>query len=176
MLLSHLGCCLMSQCVSRCCPTTLGSTLIPRFYALKTCSSPTKSYSICRRPFPSSFDSKGKTHYCASILYKSFAASGRRKTLLWYEGTFTMQVSIQGDQLYVCNQIDDRKGYAYLGPKKNTFLGFDSNRFLSSPQLSPYSHSRGTKVPADLERKLYRYHQSKLLKHTVREIMGVCLE
>ncbi|GBM79362.1 hypothetical protein AVEN_236089-1 [Araneus ventricosus] len=61
--------------------------------------------------------------------------------LLRREDAFTMQVSMQGDQLCVSPSTDDREIPAYVG-QENKFPGPDSNGLLYSSPTSPDSRWR----------------------------------
>ncbi|GBM01352.1 hypothetical protein AVEN_135778-1 [Araneus ventricosus] len=120
----------------------MGSISIRRFCVQNTCFRPTTSYNTCRRPFSSSFGPKEKKHYCAAARCRPLC-SIREENLRYYgaKKAFTMQVSMQGDQLCVSPSTDDREGPAYVG-QKNTFPAPDSNWLLYSSQTSPDSHWR----------------------------------
>ncbi|GFX24228.1 paired domain-containing protein [Trichonephila clavipes] len=66
---------------------------------------------------------------------------GEEYPLVRCEGVFTIQVSMQDNQLCVYSSTDDREGPAYLG-QENTFLRPDSDGLLYSLTMSPDSHWR----------------------------------
>ncbi|GFU79421.1 uncharacterized protein TNCV_871921 [Trichonephila clavipes] len=77
-------------------------------------------------------------HLCPEDMFQH---RGEEYPLVRCKGFFTIQVPMQGDQLYVYPSTDDREGPVYLG-KGNTFPGPDSDGLLYSLKTSPDSDWR----------------------------------
>ncbi|GFV81986.1 DDE_3 domain-containing protein [Trichonephila clavipes] len=98
---------------------------------------PTTSYNTCRRPFSSSFGTKGEERLlCRSSLQTTFKHQEEESPLLRCEIVFTMQVCMQEDQLCAFPSTDDSEGTAYAG-QENMFLGRSNNGLLALDTINP---------------------------------------
>ncbi|GFY09635.1 hypothetical protein TNCV_381301 [Trichonephila clavipes] len=95
--------------------TTVGSISIHRFCTQKTCSRPTTNYNTFRRSF------------C------------RKKYRSSLQTIFTMQVSMQDDQLWVSPSTDGREDPLIVG-KRTLFQDQTAMGFCTLKQTSPDSH------------------------------------
>ncbi|GFV67972.1 DDE_3 domain-containing protein [Trichonephila clavipes] len=84
------------------------------------------------------FRPEGEGFLCRNLLQTPLEHQVEEYPLVRCEGVFTIQVSMQCDQLCVYPSTDDREGPAYLG-QENTFTGPDSVGLLFSLQMSPDS-------------------------------------
>ncbi|GFV17044.1 uncharacterized protein TNCV_655971 [Trichonephila clavipes] len=103
-----------------------------------TRSPPTTSYNTCRRPFYRSFGPKKKKDFCAATCCRPLCSIREKNIHRRCEDVFTIQASMQGDQLCVYPSTDDREGPACFR-QENTFPGPDCDVLLYSLQTSPDS-------------------------------------
>ncbi|GFU44222.1 adenylosuccinate synthetase [Trichonephila clavipes] len=98
---------------------------------------------------------KGEEFLCRNLLQTTLLHQGEEYLLVWCEGVFTIQVSIEGDQLWYPST--DREGPTYLG-QENTLswtrqpgMGFcthyDESRFTLESFTSDACPSGGNEAP-----------------------------
>ncbi|GFX34563.1 uncharacterized protein TNCV_3658011 [Trichonephila clavipes] len=143
----------------------------PKILCQKTCSRPTTSYNTCRRPFSSSFGTKGEEPLlCRSWLQTTFKHQEEESPLLRCEIIFTMQVCMQEDQLCAFPSTDDSEGTACWAREHVSWTQQQWASVLFTDESRFTMESDSGRLLIWREQRT-RYHQSTLLKDTVIEVV-----